>query len=207
MKILVLGATGPSGLQFVQQALEQKHEVTAFVRNPAKLPSAPNLRVIKGELSDATQLQEALKGQDLVVSALGIGQNFKPNGFMTKTANTLIPLMEKVGPKRLIWLSAFGVGEYKKEAPLMAKIFFSTLLKNVFADKLSSENVLRASRLDWTLVYPVMLTDGPKTQKYRVGEHLKLSGMPKVSRADVADFMLKQLSDSVYVRKVAVVSN
>ena len=115
--------------------------------------------------------------------------------------------MESHGVRRLIFVSAFGVGETHRDVPLVPRIVQRLLLADVFADKKASEDDLRRSGLDWTLVYPVILTNGPRTAKYRVGERLDLHGLPKISRADVAHFVLSQLEDATYLRKGALISN
>jgi putative NADH-flavin reductase len=118
----------------------------------------------------------------------------------------IVPAMEQAGVRRLILMSAFGVGASSRDAPLIPRLFFRTLLREVFADKLAAEGLVRNSSLEWTLVYPVMLTNGPLTEKYRVGERLQLHGMSKISRADVAHFILEEAERSAFVRKTAVIS-
>ena len=103
-------------------------------------------------------------------------------------------------------VTAFGVGASRSEAPLIPRLMYRLLLSDIFADKLAAEDYLRGTRIEWTFVYPVLLTDGPRTGRYRAGEHLALRGLPKISRADVADFILRELRDAAYVRKTAVLS-
>ena len=88
---------------------------------------------------------------------------------------------------------------------MIQRIIFKTFLKNIYADKGRAEVVIRASNLDWTFVYPVVLTDGPLTGKYQVGENLQMKGMPKISRADVAEFMLQQLTGTATIRKAPII--
>jgi uncharacterized protein YbjT (DUF2867 family) len=113
--------------------------------------------------------------------------------------------MERRAVGRLILLSALGVGESAGHAPPALRIAFRTLLRQVGRDKAASEECLRASDVDWTIVYPPSLTNGPRTGDYRSGEALDLKGVPKISRADVAEFMLSQLGDSAYSRRIAIV--
>ena len=91
--------------------------------------------------------------------------------------------------------------------PIVPRIFMRVLLRDIFRDKEARENHIVQSDLDWTIAYPVTLTHGPRTGKYRVGEHLELSGFPAVSRADVAHFLVHQLSDSNYSRKGVIISS
>jgi putative NADH-flavin reductase len=118
----------------------------------------------------------------------------------------IVPAMERQRVRRLILMSSFGVGDSVREAPLLPRLFFRTMLRGIFADKQAAEQIVRRSALEWTIVYPVLLTDGPRTGRYRVGERLPLSGFPKISRADVAEFMLKELYDAAYLKRIAVVS-
>lgn len=207
-KILVLGATGGTGQQVVLQALEQGHEVTAFVRSPERLTAkSDRLRVLRGDVTqDANALTAAVRGQDAVISALGVGTSFKPGALIARSVPLIVRIMESAGVRRLIFTSAYGVGETWQDLPLLPRIFGRTLLRHVYADKEAGERELRRSGLDWTLVHPVTLTDGPRTGRYRVGERLQLSGVPRISRADVADFLLKQIDDRTYVRKSVLVS-
>lgn len=208
MKLLVLGATGATGLQIVEQALAQGHQVTAFVRNPAKLSiSHPALRVVQGSLpEDAPALERALQGQDAVLSSLGMRNALRSNGLQQRSMQVLVPAMEKAGVRRLVTVSANGVGDTHAASPFLARLMYRLLLGDLFADKKAGEDIVRASRLDWTFAYPTMLTHGPRTGKYRAGEWLELAGMPKISRADVADFVLRQLEDRSWLKKRPVIS-
>ena len=202
MKLLILGVTGGTGQQLVAQSLEQHHEVTALVRNPSKLRlSHEKLVVVKGNVLDEDVLLKALEGKEAVLSALGVGTSLKSSNLISKAVSTLIPAMHTTGVKRVIFLSAFGVGETFVQASFIQKILFQLLLKDIYADKAKGDEQLRNSTLDWTLVYPVLLTNGPRTGKYKVGEKLPMKGMPKISRADVADFMLQQLTHPTFLRK------
>jgi putative NADH-flavin reductase len=109
--------------------------------------------------------------------------------------------------KRVIFLSAFGVGESFEQASLLQRLAYRTMLRQIFADKAKADAMLRASGLDWTLVYPTLLTNGARTGTYRVGERLAMKGMARISRADVAAFMLAQLSTDEWRRRTAVISN
>jgi putative NADH-flavin reductase len=208
VKLFVLGATGPTGLQIVKRALAQGHEVTAFVRDPAKLPfTDKNLRVVTGSLpGDARALAEALRGHEAVISSLGLHNALKAHSFIESCMRVLVPAMEQQGVRRLIIVSANGVGDTRKHAPLLPRIMYRLLLTDIFADKQAGEAIVRASSLDWTIAYPTLLTDGPRTGSCRAGERLELKGLPKISRADVADFVLRQLNDRTFLKKGAVLS-
>lgn len=212
MKILVLGANGATGRLVVAQALDAGHEVTAFVRAAAKAPAPrPRLRVAVGEVtSDQEAVTAAVTGQDAVISALGSGRGVK--GLLAPTVireatPVVVRAMEEAGVGRLVFLSAFGVGDTARRAPVPLRLMYGAFLGPVFADKAAGERVLRAGRLEWTLVYPVVLTNGPRTHGYRYGEYLELSGLAKVSRADVADFMLRETAEREYVHKTVIVAD
>jgi len=206
MKLLILGATGPTGQQLTARALEQQYEVTALVRDPLKLPRHPNLTIIKGDVLDSNDLIKAVDGKDAVLSCLGVGKTLRSHNLITNVMNNLVNAMGLNHVERLIFLSAFGVGETFKEASLIQKFFFSTFLKNIYSDKSRAEKILRNSNLSWTLIYPVVLTNGPRTNNYRSGQRLPMSGMPKISRSDVAEQMLSQLIDQRFIRKGVVLS-
>ena len=209
MKILVLGATGPTGQQVLLQSLAQGHQLTAFVRNPSKLAlNDARLQVLNGALpGDAGALESALRGQDAVICCLGLRNALKSGGLMVGAMRVLVPAMERAGVRRLMLMSSNGVGDTHARSPLLARIMYRLLLSDIFADKAAGEAIVRASSLEWTIAYPTMLTDGPRTGRYRAGETLELRGMPKISRADVADFLLRDLAARAFVRKGVVLSN
>lgn len=209
MNILVFGATGPTGQQVVKQALGKGLEVTAFVRRPEALPIADQrLRIVVGDATqDEAQVAEAVSGQEAVVSALGRGSSFRSDLLFSRSVRCIVPAMERAGVRRLVWLSSFGVGESRRDAPLLPRILYRVLLSDIYADKQAAEEVLRRSGLDWTIVYPVLLTSGALTGRYRAGVRLDLHGMPKISRADVAHFILAEIENRAFIRKAAVISD
>lgn len=211
MRILVLGGTGGTGRHVVSQALEQGHEVTVFVRDAARLATTPErLRVIVGDVtSDSAALVQAVRDNDAVISTLGVGNALKANGLIARAIPTIIPAMLTAGVRRLVFTSAYGAGATIRDVPLIPRILIRSLLKDLYADKNVGEDELYriAGDIDWTLVYPVTLTNGPRTGRYRVGERLSLRGLPRISRADVADFLLTQVSDRTYVNKGVLVSS
>jgi Putative NADH-flavin reductase len=210
-RILVLGATGRTGQQVVAQALEQGHAVTVFVRDPARLNAASErLAVVIGDVTrDSAALVEAVRDTDAVISALGVGDALKAHGLIAGAVPTIVAAMQTVGVRRLIFTSAYGVAETIRDTPLIPRLLIRSLLKDLYADKNAGERELRriGGDIDWTIVYPTTLTNGPRTGRYRFGERLSLRGVPRVSRADVADFLLTQLLDRTYVNKGVLVSS
>lgn len=207
-KVLVLGATGGTGQEVVAQALQLGHEVTAFARRPQQLArQSDRLRLVPGDVTaDNGALVEAVQGQDVVISALGVGLSFRSRRLMTRGIPRIVREMERHAVTRLIFTSAYGVGETWQVVPPLPRIFVRTLLRDLYADKERGEKTLRQSRLEWTLVYPVALTKGQRTGHYRVGERLALRGIPKISRADLAEFLLTQVEDRRYLRKGVLIS-
>lgn len=207
-KVLVLGATGGTGQQVVTQALQLGHAVTALARDPARVSlSSDRLRVIKGSVTDAEALAGAMRGQDVVISALGAGKSFKPRGLIADSVPRIVRAMKDEGVRRLVFTSAFGVGETLRDAPLVPRIFMRTLLRNIYRDKVAGESQLVDSGLDWTLVCPTGLVDGNPTGRCRAGERLSLRGFPTVRRGDVAAFLLAQIDDPSYLGKRVLISS
>ena len=206
MKLLVLGGTGGTGRQIVQQALEAGHDVTVLARDPAKVAQQPRLRSVGGDVADTQKVIDAMRGQDAVISALGRGLSFKSEHLIERSVPGILSAMKTAGVRRLIFMSAWGVGDTKQDAPLLPKMFFNTLLRGIYADKLAGDELIRKSDLDWTIVLPTKLHDGPLTRNYRTGERLPMKGMASISRADTAHFMLDRINDRASIRKSLVVS-
>lgn len=207
--VLVLGATGGTGQQLVTQALQQGHRVTALVREPPQLSLASDrLRVLGGSVTDdGSALATAMRGQDVVISALGVGKSFKSGGLIAESVPRIVRAMKDEGVRRVIFTSAFGVGETHRDVPLVPRLFIRLLLQDVYRDKAAGEAQLIESELDWTLVYPSGLVDGAASGRYRAGERLPLRGFPRIARADVAAFLLTQIDDATYVRKRVLISS
>ena len=207
--VLVLGATGGTGRHVVAQGLGQGHVVTAFVRDASKLSVASDrLRVVVGSTTDdGPALAIAMRGQDVVISSLGLGKSLKSHGLIARSVPRILHAMNSEGVRRLIFTSAFGVGETIRDTPLLPRLFIRTLLRDMYSDKEAGEVELVNSSLDWTLVYPTGLSDGQATGQYVAGERLALRGFPRIARADVAAFLLAQIDDATYVRKRVLISS
>jgi putative NADH-flavin reductase len=209
MNLLLLGATGLTGQELLAQALDQGHSATVLLRSPEKLGVANERLVVRvGSVTDPAAVREALEGQDAVLSILGargLRELFGAD-LITKSMQAIISAMEQSGVRRLIFMSALGVGDSAPEAPALLRVVMGTALRRIAKDKAAGEEQLRQSNLDWTLVYPPSLTKGPRTGDYRVGDHLRVKATGKISRADVADFMLRQVEDTTFHRAHAVIS-
>jgi uncharacterized protein YbjT (DUF2867 family) len=207
MNLLVLGASGATGKRLVTQALAHGHSVTAFSRHPERVViTHARLSLATGDAaSDAQAVDRTLPGHDAVFSCLGRGLSFAPQDLMARATRNILPAMEVNGPKRLIFLSAYGVAPDLDGATGFAKLFFTTLLRGIYADKAKGEAAVRASLLDWTLVNPVILTNDAAIKKCRSGEKLDVPPMAKMSRASAAAFMLDCLVDPGTIRKRLII--
>lgn len=204
-RILILGATGGTGRHLLSKALEAGLDVTVFARDPTRVPNTP--RIVKGDVTTKSPaLAEAVRGQDAVISVLGRGNSLTSGELFTTSMPLIVRAMDGERVRRLVVTSAFGVGATHADLPLLPRIFVATLLRDLYADKTRGEEAIHQSLLDWTIVYPSGLSNAPATGRYRVGEHLPLRGFPTIPRADVADFLLRQLDDSTYIRKGVMIS-
>jgi putative NADH-flavin reductase len=206
MNIIILGATGPTGRILVDMASKEGHHVTALVRDKSKLPALNEKLLVKEtDILDESALSAALTGQDAVLSALGPGRNLHSD-IVSRAMPVLIRAMDQAKLRRLIFISSFGVGETKNQASFFSKLIFRLLLKDVLYDKFKSDQLLRASDLDYTLVYPTSMTNGEKTDLYLVGTDVKVSFFPRISRADVVGFMLRELKENKFIRQTAIIT-
>lgn len=203
MKILIFGASGATGHKLVSQAIRQKHLVTAFVRNASKLRiQHENINIFQGDVIDYQRVEDAIRNQDAVLSALGASSPFKRDLTLIKGIQNITTAMMDQKVKRFIYQSFLGVRENRKELGFLMNNIVSIILKNVIIDHEAKEEIIVKSNLDWTIVRPPRLTNGSFTGKYKDGEHIKTRSIfPSISRADVADFMLKQLTDRKYMHK------
>lgn len=203
MNLVIFGATGTIGRQVVQQALAQGHTVTAFARNPAKLDvQHPRLRISQGDVMDAQAVEQAIHGQDAVVCVLGSGKKLTGT-VRSQGTQQIIQAMEKQGVRRLICQSTLGAGDSWSNLDFYWKyVMFGFILRQVFADHQRQEALVKSSSLDWTIVRPGAFIDGPRTGQYRHSfTSTDRTVTLKISRADVADFILKQLRDPSSLRQ------
>jgi putative NADH-flavin reductase len=183
--------------------LDQGHIVTAVARNPAAVTTKhERLRVQQGDILEPASVEAAMKGQEAVLSALGT-RVIKKNSIISDGTRNIIDAMKKHGVRRVIVETSLDVGDSRGELGwAFTWIFRPLLLRNIFADKEVQERIIRESGLDWVIVRPVYLTNGPRTGKYEVWTGRRpIATTGRISRADVADFMLKQLDDDAYLRK------
>lgn len=209
MQLLVVGATGGTGQQAVEQALDRGHYVTAFVRDPTQLPvKHQKLTVIQGDVLKPETLWPAVQGQDAVFCTLGSRPGQHDLAVVKGTEN-LIAAMQQAGARRLLVVSSLGVGNSYAGASLPSKLFIKTVLYGVIIDKELQEEAIRESGLDWIIARPTRLTNNPAAGQYTVAEQIKfpILAMPQVSRADVAAFLLDQLDTDIYLHKAVVITS
>jgi putative NADH-flavin reductase len=205
MKIIVFGATGKTGREVVSRALGEGHSVTAFARHPEALEDAARLRVVQGDVLDPAAVAGAIAGHQAVLSALG-PRDLRKTRLLSRALPNILEGMRQHGVTRLIVLGAAGAQpDYGRYQNALTRIAFGvakgTLLRNPFADQRAQERILASSEADYTIVRPPRLTDGPFTGKYRVLPDALPTGALSVARADVADFMLLQLTDPRFHRQ------
>ena len=207
MNILVFGASGRTGRELVKQALAQGYRVSAFVRHPAPFDiEHPQLKVVQGDAADRASVESAVKGQDAVICALGAANLLKRDQAVVVGVHNIILAMEEAGTRRLIYLSADTVRDSRDELNALRKVFVPLLFHNSAADHEINERMIEQSHLNWIIVRPPMLTSGARIGSYRSGERLTTRAIiPQFSRADLAEFMLKQLADDFYLDKAAEV--
>jgi len=200
MKVLIFGATGDTGRLLVSCGLQQNHGITAFVRHPSKLKiHHKNLTVIRGDVSNLEIVESALEGHDGAISALGASTPFKRNPTLVKGVDNIVKAMHRQKVSRFIYQSFIGVSEFRSELGFVLDKLMPLAMSNVIMDHEAKEESIVNSHLQWTIVRCSMLTHGPATAKYRDGEHIISPFiMPTISRADVADFVIKQLTDNRY---------
>ncbi|MEH2141919.1 NAD(P)-dependent oxidoreductase [Nostoc sp.] len=207
MRILVIGATGPTGQQIVEQGLAQGHEVTALVRNPDKFEMQHNsLQIVKGDILDPASL-DAVQQQDAVISSLGTKKiSLESVTLFSEGTKKLLQAMERHSVKRLICITGLGAGDSKGHGGLLYdKLILPLILKRIYDDKDRQEAEIRQSNLDWVIVRPGILTNDPAKGNYRVLTDLTGVTAGKISRADVAAFVLQQLTGDRYLNQTPLI--
>lgn len=205
MRLVILGATGGTGRQLLQQALDQGHQITVLVRRPEALSlTHERLRVVSGDVLKPDSLAAVLPGQDAVLSVVG-KSSFRPMTFYRESARHLVEQMSQAGVQRLVCLTSVGVLD-KPVGPWWYLWFIKPLLRHIYEDMRKMELTVQASNLTWTIVRPSRLFDGKHTGHYRVGSSGELTQADSISRADVADCMLAQLQTPAHWRQAIAVA-
>lgn len=202
-RVLIVGATGGTGRQLVAQALERGYAVTALVRDRSRLPGDhPQLTVIQGDVLDEGSVEAAMRGQEAVLSALGHKRFFYPTRILSQGTRNILRAMEMHGVPRFVCETSLGIGDSTGRMGLYYTLFvIPVILPFYFWDKTRQERMIAGSNVDWVIVRPGALTNGDKRGCCRHGRHVgSFLWTVRISRADVADFMLNQLESDTYLR-------
>ncbi len=209
MHIALFGSTGRTGQILLADALDAGHTVTAVVRDPSRVGmQSPALSTLSGDLQDPVLVGQAIQGVDAVVSVLGPAQNKPVYEISAATAN-ILAVMQRSGVRRLIMTVGAGVhdpGDVPGAFDRFMGVLVQLMAGYVYEDMRRSADLVRSSSLDWTIVRVPTLTDAPRSGRIRVGYVGRGTG-PRLSRHDLADFLLRQLTDKTYIRQALVVSN
>lgn len=210
MKVFLFGATSPTGKLVLENLLANNHLVTALVRNPDAVSiQNPSLKLLKGDVFVPSSFEESMKYHDIVVSILGPGTSNKPTTVYSEGGQNIIDAMRKSGIKKLITLTSGGV---QKDDPVIQKSFFYKhvglwYLRHIYSDMLAWEKILeQAPDIDWICIRPTYLRNGVPTKKYRVNKTYSPAGGSKISRADLADFIVKQVKSNEFIHQKPVIA-
>jgi uncharacterized protein YbjT (DUF2867 family) len=208
MKLALLGATGATGRWVLDKALADGHEVAALARDPAKLdPARAGLRVVKGSAASASDVEQIVRGADAVIGTLGPRQKADP--ICVQAAEATVSAMKSVGVKRVVWLSASGVGDSRptinRSSFVFGRIIIPLFLKVPYANHEKAEETFRASGLDWTVLRPLQLVDKPTGNPVAVHDgDGPLKGLA-IARQDLAAFILRTAGGAEYVGRMPLV--
>ncbi len=207
MKVLVIGAAGKSGRAVVEHALAAGHDVTAFVHNKEGYSPDSAVRVVEGDARDRSAMEAAMHEQDAVIDTIGGKNPMKATTLEASTAATITASMQASGVRRLVVISMIGEGESEANTNWWQRPILSTVLRAEMKDKAGMEATVNASGLDWTIVRPPFLNDHPGTGSIHVlSAETKETGH-KLTRADLAAFMVAQLSSDEHLQKAVAIAN
>lgn len=204
--ILIIGASHGIGLETVRRALDQGYQVRAFARSASQMPlTHVQLTKLNGDALKAEDIAAAVQGADTVILTLGAKASLAmltgPIRLFSDATRLLIQAMEKAGVKRLICVTGFGAGDSREHMPVLLRLPFELMLGRVYADKAVQEMMIRRSALSWVIARPGILTNGPRTGRYKILDRHADWRSGTISRADVADFLVKQVEDDAYLGK------
>ena len=207
-KVIVFGATGKTGGLIVSQSLAAGHQVTAAVRRPdAFTLKHANLVAVRSDMYDPASVEQAITGQEVIICAVAAPMSRKPTDIQAHSARTLLPIMTKVGINRLLCITSGGTNpEHDPNLPFLYERVFKPMFHSIYDDQRIMEKLIAESATDWTIARPAGLTDGPYTGHYRLAPAYTMPGGNRISRADVADFLVKQIESSVYSRQAVAIA-
>jgi putative NADH-flavin reductase len=210
VRVAVFGGTGAIGRHLVDQAVDAGHDVTSLVRDAARLPTAsPRLVVVQGDLDDEERVATCLAGAEAVLSAVGpTGNTARDADRMVAGVARILAAMEQHGVRRLVALSGAAVrveGERKAVPDVVVSAVARLFARHVVDAKQREYDLIRRSDLDWVIVRPPRVVEGPLTGNYKAGA-VRVGPRSKISRADLGHFMLRQLDDDTYLRQAPFVT-
>jgi putative NADH-flavin reductase len=197
-RVLVVGASRGIGLATVLRAVEAGHEVRAFSRAAGRIElTHPRLEKIDGDALDRAAVEKALQSQDCVIQSLGAKQLFAKVDLFSRATRILVDAMTAAGPRRLLCVTGFGAGETRGRGGLLYDLVFMPLvLKRIYDDKDVQERIVRGSSLDWTIVRPGILNNGPYTGRVEAINEPSQWRLGPISRADVAGYLVGAIADA-----------
>ena len=197
MKLLILGGSRGIGKALLESSIKRGLDVTVLARFPKKIDMDDSqVNLIKGDVLNREDLKSALHGQDVVCSCIGVPITFKPVSLFSRAAENIVDVMKTNTDQKFIAITGIGAGNSKGHGGfLYDKIFKPIFLSTIYQDKDREEEIIQASTLDWLIIRPAGLTNGPQTGSYRVIENLDGIVAKRISRMDVADFILNQVEE------------
>jgi len=210
MQVLIIGASQGVGLEAVRQTVAAGHRVRAFARSAAAIAlSDGNLEKVRGDALKTQDVEAALVGVDVVIQTLGVRLSdlFRPINLFSEATRVLIAAMQAQDVKRLICVTGFGAGDSRARISCLQRLPFQIVFGRAYEDKSLQERSIKASGLDWTIVRPGVLTDGPRTGRYEILSEAAQWRNGIISRSDVADFLVRQIAERTYVRQAPVLIN
>lgn len=207
MKILIIGATGPLGKEILKLAKKSAFKVFALARNPSALSDIEGIEVFKGDIFDLDSLRRAMSGVDAVISAFGLKLTRKPTTLLSEGTRNMLQVMKEARITRFVCVTGNGAGDSKGHGGfLFDRILEPLLLHEMYKDKTRQEEVIRGCDLDWTIVRPAVLTYGSLTGHYKIAVDLSGFKATKISRNDVADFIVNELKSGKFKKQAVSLS-
>ncbi|MGL4438304.1 MAG: NAD(P)-dependent oxidoreductase [Bosea sp. (in: a-proteobacteria)] len=207
MLVLIMGASKGIGLETTRQALAAGYQVRALARTASSIDiDNPKLEKMSGDARQPRDVEAALEGVDVVISTLGVGlgEMFRPVHLFSEATAVLISAMEAQNVKRLICVTGFGAGDSRASISFLQRLPFQIVFGHAYEDKTRQELMIKKSALDWTIVRPGVLTGGSRSGRYRILREPSQWRNGIISRADVADFLVRQIEDSTYFNEAPV---
>ena len=210
MRVLIVGASKGIGLETTRQALDAGHDVRALARSATAIAiSNPSLEKMRGNALKTEDVETALVGVDVVIQTLGVGlgELFRPVHLFSDATRVLIAAMKRQDIKRLICVTGFGAGDSRASISCLQRLPFQIVFGRAYDDKSLQEQRIKESELDWTIARPGVLTSGPRTGQYQILSKASQWRNGIISRADVAEFLVRQIGDQTYIRNAPVLIN